>query len=251
MSTKFINICPSCGNEMSITTLSCKNCGIDIKGDFEIPAGTSTLSLSDNELSFLKLFLKHEGNITKIQEELGIGYFAVKGKLKTLNIKLGNEMEVGMENYKEKVESTGKGLPSQRIIGLLNEMGGSSECQMLRGEPLKIWLTEEGVRNSGFPELVCKWEIFDAIVEKAKELGGRMYRGDSAAQNGAKIGSKQLPLDTIDAFISIKFYGNEEGKSTLRRSTYYAAILAWAEICSNRRSDGNGGYIEICPKWMN
>ena len=116
---------------------------------------------------------------------------------------------------------------------------------MLRGKPLKIWLTREGVKNSGFPDLICEWKVFDAIIEKAKELGGKMYRGDSAAQNGEKVGSEKLPLDTIDSFISIRFYDNCIGKATTRRSTYYAAILAWAGICENKRSDGSGGYIVL------
>ncbi|MDO4847587.1 MAG: hypothetical protein Q3968_05605 [Clostridiaceae bacterium] len=127
----------------------------------------------------------------------------------------------------------------------LIDCGGTAYCKMLKGAPLKIWITDKGVMNSGFDGFVCEWRIFDAIVDKAKELGGTMYRGDSAAQNGAKIGTPELPLDTIDAFISVRFYGNRIGNSTLRRSTYYSAILAWAGICTNNRSRGKGGYIVL------
>lgn len=251
MSTKFINICPTCNGPMIITTLSCPKCGIHINGEFEKPTeSTNTLQLTDEELEFLKMFVKYEGNITKIQEELQIGYFAVKGKLKLLNIKLENEEENAMNGFKDTIDSTNKGLVSQRIIGLLNANGGSASCPMLRGEPLKIWLTEDGVCNSGYPDLVCEWEVLDAIVSKAKELGGKMYRGDSGAQSGAKIGSKALPIDSIDAFVALNYFGGEVGKSTTRRSTYYAAILAWAAICDNRRSaNGEGGYIELLPRW--
>ena len=150
-----------------------------------------------------------------------------------------------MEDIEDSIEVEGLGSASKIIAKKLEECGGSADCPMLRGEPLKIWLTTEGVRNSGFPNLICEWKIFDAIVNKARELGGKMYRGDGAAQSGAKIGSKELPLDTIDSFISLKFYGRNIGDSTLRRSTYYCAILAWAEICENKRSDGIGGYIEL------
>nr|MCR4661188.1 hypothetical protein [Clostridia bacterium] len=138
---------------------------------------------------------------------------------------------------------------SQRIIELLNARGGKAECPMLKGEPITIWLSDDGVKNSGFANLICEWHIFDAIVDKACELGGKMYRGDSAAQNGKKIGSKELPLDTIDSFISIEFYGNNIGNTTTRRSTYYAAILAWAGVCQNYRSEGQGGYIVLNPDW--
>ena len=154
-----------------------------------------------------------------------------------------------MKEYKENVSVESKGSASQRIIELLNSSNGVASCPMLKGDPLKIWLTDNGVMNSGFEDFVCEWQIFDAIVDKARELGGVMYRGDSAAQNGAKIGSDELPIDTIDAFISVNYYGNKVGNSTLRRSTYYAAILAWAGICKNKRSKGQGGFIELTDEW--
>ncbi len=249
MSTKFIDKCPACGADMYLSTLKCSKCGIEIKGDFEMPNGNSSFNLSQDEFDFLKVFLKHEGNFTKVQEELNIGYFAVKSKIKDINVKLGNEEKYDMDDYKNNIDSNGKGKVSQRIIELLNANGGKAECPMLKGEPLTIWLTSDGVKNSGFTNFVCEWDIFDAIVDKARELGGTMYRGDGAAQSGAKIGSKELPLDTIDSFISIEFYGNYEGNSTLRRSTYYAAILAWAGICQNKRSRGEGGFIVLNPEW--
>jgi len=133
----------------------------------------------------------------------------------------------------------------------LEKSNGVAEIHMLKGSPLKIWITQNGVKNSGYSALVCEWKIFDAIYEKALQLGGKMYRGDSAAQNGRKIGSKELPLDTIDAFISVKFYGKQVGDTTLRRSTYYSAIMDWAGICTNHRSDGAGGYIRLTNKLKN
>ena len=57
-------------------------------------------------------------------------------------------------------------------------MVAKSECHMLKGEPLTIWLTSDGVKKSWFANFVCEWDIFDTIVDKARELGGTMYRGD-------------------------------------------------------------------------
>lgn len=137
------------------------------------------------------------------------------------------------------------GLASSLIKRKLSEQNGIANCNMLKGLPIQIYLTKTGVAVSSFKDFICEWKIFDAIVEKARELGGTMYKGDSAAHNGAKIGSDELPLDTIDSFISLNFYNNKIGNSTLRRSTYYSAILAWAGICSNNRSKGKGGYIVL------
>ena len=131
------------------------------------------------------------------------------------------------------------------------QCGRIAKMPMLKGEPLDIWIASsgKGVENSGFPALVCEWNILESIVEKANELGGIMYRGDAAAQKGAKIGSPDLSLDTIEAFVSIEFYGGKVGASTTRRSTYYSAILAWAGIVENHRSKGKGGYITVKPEF--
>lgn len=88
MSSKFIDKCPACGADMYLSTLKCSNCGIEIKGDFEMPNGDSSFNLSQDDFDFLKVFLKHEGNFTKVQEELNIGYFSVKSKIKDINVKL-------------------------------------------------------------------------------------------------------------------------------------------------------------------
>lgn len=123
---------------------------------------------------------------------------------------------------------------------------------VLRGNPVPFWISpaNDGFISEGLRGVVLEWRIFDAIVKKAIALGGKMYRGDSAAHNGAKIGSDELPLDTIDGFISTEFYGSQIGSSTMRRSTYYSGILDWAGIAVNHRSNGHGGYITINPEYL-
>jgi hypothetical protein len=248
MKKNILKNCPVCGEELTISKLKCISCDMEYSGNFQ----TSLISgLNDTETEFILLFLKNEGNISKMQNEIGRTYASIKAILSEINLKLGL--------IKEKKESVDmKIFANNNVTGVIKaiqdkfiECGGKSKMKMLKGEPLDIWVAPsgEGVENSGFTQLVCEWHILEAIVKKANELGGVMYRGDSAAQNGAKIGSKELPLDTIDAFISLEFYGAKEGASTLRRSTYYAAILAWAGIVENNRSKGNGGYIVVKPEY--
>lgn len=141
-------------------------------------------------------------------------------------------------------------LASTHIQNLLTGRG-EVKVTMLRGAPMRIWTSENGVRNSAFPTLTLEWRVFDALVAKAASLGGIMYRGDVEAQQGLAIGSRDFPLDTMDAFISVNFHGSKVGSSTIRRSTYYAAVLAWANICTNNRSTGEGGYIKLFQGWQN
>ena len=241
--------CPVCDSDMMISELKCPKCNIAIKGEFALvgqnPNGMMA-ELTADELAFVKEFLRFEGNISTMQKQFGLSYGQIKSLLNDINIKLGNKEEEIM-NKIETIEVNNTGKPSDIIKRKLNEMHGEALCSMLKGEPQKIWMTGEGVVFSGYPDLVCKWEILDDIYDKAKALGGKMYRGDSAAQNGKKIGSFEFPLDTIDAYIGVKYYGAQIGKTTTRRSTYYAAVLAWAGVCRNYRSDGEilGGYIII------
>ena len=252
MKNNVISHCPSCGASLHISQLKCPECKIEIKGDFGVP-GSSSLNLSAEDLEFVKLFLKHEGNLSRIGNDIGLNYAGIKEKLKSVKVKLGLAEE---ESYPGLIPQMNPGDQEDRltasgeIIRRLNESGGTAKCKMLRGEPITIWLTNDGVKNSGYPDLLCEWKIFDAILAKAVALGGKMYRGDSAAQSGAKIGTPGLEEDTIDGFISLNFHDKHIGDTTLRRSTYYAAIMDWAGICENHRSEGKGGYILIKDAWL-
>ena len=249
MLKEIVKKCPVCGEEMYISELKCPKCNIAIKGEFELSKEQSCvneLNLTVEEVSFIKDFLKFEGNFSSLQKQNGQTYVQIKNVLNSINIKIGNKGETTM-NKIETIEVNNDNKPSDIIKRKLNEKHGEAECPMLKGDPQKIWLTKEGVVFSGYESLVCEWSIIDDIYNKLKELGGKMYRGDAAAQKGKKIGSEDFPLETIDAYIGVKYYGAEIGKTTTRRSTYYAAILAWAGICYNYKSDGNalGGYIQI------
>ncbi|MDE5562228.1 MAG: hypothetical protein K2J01_01625 [Clostridiales bacterium] len=125
--------------------------------------------------------------------------------------------------------------------------GGKSQLTMINGGIMKLWLSNngDGIKNDHY-SLNCKFNILYAIYEKAVSLGGEMYLGANAAQNGQRIGSDSFPVDTIDGFISLEFYGKNVGDKTMRRSTYYAAILDWAGFVTNHW----GGYITVNKGYM-
>lgn len=134
----------------------------------------------------------------------------------------------------------------------LSNSNGIAYMNMLTGKLQKIWLSSDGrgVIADGLKSTVLEWQIFDAIIKKANSLGGKMFRGD-CAHKGKRIGSEDLSIDSIDGFVSLNFYGSSIGKTTLRRSTYYSGILAWAGIVDNCRSNGEGGYIVVKPEFRN
>lgn len=135
------------------------------------------------------------------------------------------------------------------ILDKLEHDGGKSQLTMINGGIMSLWLSnsKNGIINSRYSSLNCEFKILYAIYEKAISLGGEMYLGANAAQNGQRIGSDGFPIDTIDGFISTEFYGKNVGDRTLRRSTYYAAILDWAGFVTNHW----GGYITVKKEYMN
>jgi len=78
MKKKFLGQCPVCGGPLSVTGLTCEQCGTKIVGKFHLG---EFYKLSADQLGFVKTFLKCRGNIKEIERELGISYPTVKNRL--------------------------------------------------------------------------------------------------------------------------------------------------------------------------
>lgn len=85
--------CPVCGEKLSITKLSCPKCSSTIEGDFQ---PCEFCRLPEDELNFIKIFIKCRGNIKDVEKELGISYPTVRSKLDSAIRSLGFDV-----NYKE------------------------------------------------------------------------------------------------------------------------------------------------------
>jgi hypothetical protein len=70
--------CPVCSNAMMVTRLQCGHCGTGIDGAF----GLGRLqSLTPEQVQFVETFIKCRGKIKDMEEELGISYPTVVGRL--------------------------------------------------------------------------------------------------------------------------------------------------------------------------
>lgn len=81
--------CPVCGEKLSITKLGCPKCSTVIEGDF-VPC--EFCRLPEEDLEFVKVFIKCRGNIKDVEKELGISYPTVRGKLDSAIRGLGYEV---------------------------------------------------------------------------------------------------------------------------------------------------------------
>jgi hypothetical protein len=73
-----IGTCPVCQHELFVTRLQCQNCTTSIEGHFTL---SRFAQLDDEQLAFLELFIRMEGKLNRVQQELGIPYTQARARL--------------------------------------------------------------------------------------------------------------------------------------------------------------------------
>jgi len=81
-----IGQCPICNDELAVTRLQCSTCGTTLDGRFSLG---SWYTLSDEQLSFLNCFIRNQGKITWVAEEVGQSYPTVRARLNEIILTLG------------------------------------------------------------------------------------------------------------------------------------------------------------------
>ncbi len=79
---KLFEQCPACGGPLVITECRCANCQLQLRGEFR-PGLFSTLS--DDQLAFVRVFLRARGNLSEVEKVLGISYPTIRNKLDEIN----------------------------------------------------------------------------------------------------------------------------------------------------------------------
>jgi hypothetical protein len=94
--------CPVCHDELLVTRLVCRNCGTGLEGRFTMGR---LLQLTPEQLHFVEVFLRCEGKLNRVQEELGISYPTVRSRLveviRALGYEVGEEREADDERRQE------------------------------------------------------------------------------------------------------------------------------------------------------
>jgi predicted nucleic acid-binding Zn-ribbon protein len=84
------------------------------------------------------------------------------------------------------------------------------------------------------------WEVFSEAINCLKENGGKAKKGNAT---NAKLGNPNLDMNTVEGCIASKVYGCKTGDVVFKRIEPVASILAWAELCENKR-----GQIYLIPE---
>jgi hypothetical protein len=81
--------CPICHDDLVVTRLHCRNCDTSLEGHFELGR---LYQLTPGQLDFVETFIRCEGKITRVEQELGISYPTVRSRLHEVIHALGYEV---------------------------------------------------------------------------------------------------------------------------------------------------------------
>jgi hypothetical protein len=113
--------CPVCRDNLLVTRLACRNCGTALEGRF---AMGRLSQLSPDQLDFVELFLRSEGKLNRVQEELGLSYPTVRSRLdeviRALGYEVGGERGTDDDRRQEVLEQLArKEISSEEALQLL------------------------------------------------------------------------------------------------------------------------------------
>lgn len=236
---KLISKCPCCNGSLTITSLQCPDCGVELRNTFELSVFDR---LDKEQLVFLLCFLKHRGNLKNLQEELVISYPTAKKKLEDLLTALeikqkqddSTEQEVlDMHRISVNRNST---RASEIIKAKLMDNGGRVTVYTARGLPCEVWMNADGTSFTS-DKLPIKppyeYSIFDVIVDLLVSQGGRARKGNG---RNYKLGERNCDKTTVVGAVALD-RGYTIGNSVFDPVFVFAAILEWAGIAHNERGE--------------
>jgi len=116
--------CPVCHDDLLVTRLVCRNCGTGLEGRF---AMGRLFQLTPEQLHFVEVFIRCEGKINRVQDELGLSYPTVRSRLDEVIRALGYEVREERE-----VESSQRQEILQRLAR--KEISSEEAFRILQGE---------------------------------------------------------------------------------------------------------------------
>jgi hypothetical protein len=78
MTRKILESCPSCGGPLVITEVHCTRCATQVRAHYR---PCDFCRLSDEQSTFLRIFLTSRGNLSEVEKRLGVSYPTVRAKL--------------------------------------------------------------------------------------------------------------------------------------------------------------------------
>ena len=89
--------CPVCHDDLLVTRMLCRNCGTAVEGRFAL---SGLIRLTPEQLGFVEVFLRCEGRINRVEEELGVSYPTVRNRLEEIIHALSHEVRPEADTVK-------------------------------------------------------------------------------------------------------------------------------------------------------
>jgi hypothetical protein len=83
---KVLEQCPSCGNPLIVTEMTCPRCQTVVRSQYDL---CPFCNLTAEQTVFVKLFVQNRGNLRDMEKALGVSYPTVRGKLEEVAARLG------------------------------------------------------------------------------------------------------------------------------------------------------------------
>lgn len=118
-----IGSCPICGSNLEVTKLHCRHCDTTLEGHFALGR---LYHLNKEQLAFVEMFIRCEGKITRVEQEMGMSYPAVRSRLNDVIRALGYEVgetdrdDVSEESRRSILQEVAEGqLTAEEAVELL------------------------------------------------------------------------------------------------------------------------------------
>ena len=118
--------CPVCNSELTVTRLHCETCDTTIEGRF---ANGAFAGLTPEQLDFIETFVRCEGKITRMEEELALSYPTIRNRLLEVIRALG--YEPGKEEAAEVSDEKRRGILEELETG---KISAEDAMRLLHGE---------------------------------------------------------------------------------------------------------------------
>jgi len=117
-----IGTCPICGDNLTVTRLYCRSCDSTVEGHFTLGR---FYQLAPGQMAFVETFIRCEGKLTRVQQELGMSYPTARARLTEVIEALGytvkeTKPEISLEDRQSILEQLASGeISSEEAVQLL------------------------------------------------------------------------------------------------------------------------------------
>jgi len=100
---------------LAVTSLHCHECDTTLQGRFQ---GGAFSQLNEEQLAFVELFIRNEGKITRMEDDLGLSYPTIRNRLLEVIRALG--YEPGEDEFAGLSDEERKGILDDLDRGVIN-----------------------------------------------------------------------------------------------------------------------------------